>query len=560
MSSRSMKLIAFSAAAVLLCGCTDAPAENDDASSSREQVTESISSEASKTDPAEKEKTTEKNTETSKPVSQKDTKKYETGDCMPVLSIETNSKSDNVMDFVTKPVADHVSEAISTWTPGYIKPPVPYYEECRITLTAPGGGTLFSNADAQVKVRGNWTTVYDKKPLRIKFGQRQAMDGLNEGAEMKNWVLLAGYKDGSLSRDKAALSASREILGKDGLFAADAEFVEVEINGEYWGVYLLADMQQVNKHRIDITSPEKDYQGTDIGYFMEYDGYYMNEDELHSVFVSYADNAPLVPFDGNGGSGKTMRPLSDEHDVGISIKSTVNSKEQHDFIENYINNVYDIMYFAAYNDEAYVFNDQFTEISKVSDISPEEAVRRAVNVDSLADMYIVSELTCDADIYWSSFFMDVDLGEGGDKKLTFEAPWDFDSSMGNKKDRCQDGQGMYAANIVSDVNDFYETINPWLAVLMNEEWFTDIIAEKWTALYDGGTFSRMCSMVQDDAKQYKTAFERNYSKWNNIIDNDDIINELSERSAKCRDQQDAADYLDEWLNARIAYLNGYWHK
>ncbi|MBR6243179.1 MAG: CotH kinase family protein, partial [Ruminococcus sp.] len=238
----------------------------------------------------------------------------------------------------------------------------------------------------------------------------------------------------------------------------------------------------------------------------------------------------------------------------------VNSKEQHDFIENYINNVYDIMYFAAYNDEAYVFNDQFTEISKVSDISPEEAVRRAVNVDSLADMYIVSELTCDADIYWSSFFMDVDLGEGGDKKLTFEAPWDFDSSMGNKKDRCQDGQGMYAANIVSDVNDFYETINPWLAVLMNEEWFTDIIAEKWTALYDGGTFSRMCSMVQDDAKQYKTAFERNYSKWNNIIDNDDIINELSERSAKCRDQQDAADYLGEWLNARIAYLNGYWHK
>ena len=43
---------------------------------------------------------------------------------MPVLSIETNNKSDNVMDFVTKPVADHVSEAISTWTPGYIKPEV----------------------------------------------------------------------------------------------------------------------------------------------------------------------------------------------------------------------------------------------------------------------------------------------------------------------------------------------------------------------------------------------------------------------------------------------------
>ena len=105
------------------------------------------------------------------------------------------------------------------------------------------------------------------------------------------------------------------------------------------------------------------------------------------------------------------------------------------------------MYEAAYFNKALVFNDTYTAISETNDITPQQAVEKVVNVDSLADMYIISELTCDADIYWSSFFMDADFSAGGDVRLTFEAPWDFDSSMGNK-DRCADGTGFYAANIV----------------------------------------------------------------------------------------------------------------
>jgi hypothetical protein len=41
----------------------------------------------------------------------------------------------------------------------------------------------------QVKVRGNWTTDYPKKSLRIKFDDKQKMFGLNSDGEFKNWVL-----------------------------------------------------------------------------------------------------------------------------------------------------------------------------------------------------------------------------------------------------------------------------------------------------------------------------------------------------------------------------------
>ena len=201
------------------------------------------------------------------------------------------------------------------------------------------------------------------------------------------------------------------------------------------------------------------------------------------------------------------------NDIGVTIKNDIISQEQHDFISSFVNNTYKIMYEAAYNDAAYVFSDDYSEIVPASNITPFEAVDKVVNLESLADMYIISEITCDADIYWSSFFMTADFGETGDKKLTFTAPWDFDSAMGNK-DRCADSTGLYAANIVPDVNGDYETINPWLAVLMYEEWFTDIIRENWTEAYNSGIFTSACDMIKADTAEYTAAFNRNYTRWN----------------------------------------------
>ena len=489
---------------------------------------------------------------------------------LPVLSIETKSKEPDVMNFVTKPVTKHVAEAIATWTPNYKMPPEPYYEECTVTLRDGDGNIMLSPADAKVKVRGNWTTNYAKKPLKIKFAEKQNLLGLNDGAELKSWLLLAEYKDASMLRNKAALYASREILGADGLYAADADFVSVEINGEYYGIYLLSDMQQVNSSRIDITEPEKDYTGTDIGYLLEYDGYFANEDELHRFSLDFDGNAPLRVYDGdleNEHYSRALRmtPTEPKKPVGMTIKSSIYSQEQHDFIENFVNNVYTIMYEAAYNDKAYVFDADYSSISETSDISPQQAVENVVDVQSLVDTYIISELTCDADIYWSSFYMDADFGPDGNKKLTFEAPWDFDSSMGNKE-RCIDGTGYYASNEVPDVDGgsmgggLYETVNPWLVVLAYEDWYRDMIKDTWTKAYDDGVFKRTCELIEDDSTALEDEFAKNYQKWNNIVANFDFAMELSEPAAECKTEAEAADFLVTWLRSRIKFLNGEWHK
>lgn len=487
-----------------------------------------------------------------------------------VISIQTVNRADDVMKFITEPVAKHVAESIASWTPGYVMPPEPYYEECTISVKDKNGNVTLSDVKGKVKVRGNWTSVYQKKPLKINFKKKQSMIGLNNNAEMKNWLLLAEYKDASMLRDKAAFSLAKGIYESEGLYTADSDFAEVNVNGEYQGLYLLTEMQQINPNRVNITEPEKGYTGTDIGYLMEMDGYYVYESELQGFHVDYADNAPLVPYDGKGGSGKTMQCLPESEDdpksdIGITIVNTLNSKEQHDFIENFTNNVYKIMYEAAYNNKAYRFDKNYSSISEADDISPQEAVENVVDVKSLADTYILNEIVCDADIYWSSFYMNVDFGADGNKKLTFEAPWDFDSALGNK-DRCADSTGFYAANIVPDVNGGpgkggeYNTINPWLAVLANTDWFQDIVKTKWTETYDSGIFTKVTQILENDSVTYKAAFEKNYSKWDNIVHNEEFSNELSKGAAQCKTEEEAAQYLIKWLKNRIEFLNSEWHK
>jgi hypothetical protein len=345
--------------------------------------------------------------------------------------------------------------------------------------------------------------------------------------------------------------------------------VEVFINGEYWGVYLLTEMQQVNEERVNISSVPSGYTGTDIGYFIEMDGYAYTEDDLHQFYLGYADNAPLVPYDGNGGSGRTMTPLADGPDdpkgnIGISISSDINSPAQRDFIASFMEHVYEIMYAAAYRNEAYRFNADYTAIEKTTDLTPREAVEQVVDIQSLVDTYILNEVVCDADVYYSSFYMTADFGEGGNKKLTFEAPWDFDSGLGLKS-RCPDGTGYYAANIVPDVNGGpeyggFNTINPWLAVLANLDWYQELVKDTWTAAYDDKVFDRALQMIETDAENCKTAFAKNYMKWNNIINNGAFVNELSAKAAACKNETEAIEYLYEWLDARVNFLNEQWHR
>lgn len=445
--------------------------------------------------------------------------------------------------FVTEPIAHHVKDAQRGWNDlSNINTPDPWYEDCSIAVDNVTVGT------GKVKVRGNWTTSYDKKSLRIKFEQKQNLCGLHNGEQFKNWVLLAVWKDASFLRDAVALKMFKAMFPD--YYASDCKLVEVEVNDVYMGVYLLAEQQEVKSKRINITEPESNSTATNIGYLIEFDQYYTSEIENERFEINYG--ADIRDY-----AGVVLRNIQ----KGYTIKSDVYSAEQKDFIMKYMNRLWRICYDAVYNKKYYKFSssytlEEYTPEGSTDDEKCKNCISAVIDVTSLADMYIYNELICDPDLYLTSFFMDIDFGEGKDRKLRFEAPWDFDSTMGNKR-HCADSQNMFAGRVQRDVN--YEAgteycANPWMVIFIKQGWFQQLVKTEWARIDWTTILTGVSSYIDENSSSDKEGVF-NYTRylWGTASENSELC---EGSSAVARSSQaDSALYLKNWLELRFSTVN-----
>lgn len=464
------------------------------------------------------------------------------GTGLPQIHI-VSTENEKGFEFVTVPISKVVVEASKAWLPPddpALKTPEPWYEKCNISVYDKKGKNLLDNVTGQVKVRGNWSSSYDKKPLRIKFDEKQVMLDMHNGTDYKNWVLLAEYKDFSFLRNATALKLAKLINNKN--YNSDYEFVEVYINDEYWGVYLLAEQQENKKGKVKLT---EDSEALEIGYFIEYDSNAWLEDYYFEMDYKY----PLTDFYG------------EEIEKGTSLysfKSDVNAYQK-EFIASYMNNLWELCYKAAYDNEFYKFDENY-ELVKAEEgefANAKECISSVVDLDSLVEVYLHQEIVCDPDIYINSFFMDLDLSPENYKKLTFEAAWDFDSALGNKR-QCADAQGVWAGAVCRNVNfeEGSRECNPWLMIFINCDWFKQMVSEKWNKLTAANALSELTNQIDNVTKVYKDNFAKNSKKW--VIEDKSFGGELNEETSACTTQQESAEYLKNWLTNRFTALDKIW--
>lgn len=463
------------------------------------------------------------------------------GTKMPVIKITADylatSEEDgyvekDVNDFVKLPVAKSVKEQEKDWNgTAYANAPVPFYKDSTITVIDEDETEVLTEAKGKVKVRGNWTTTYPKKPLRIKFDKKQSMLGLNEGNEFKNWVLLASFKDRSFLRDITGFTLGKEL--SPNYYTSDFKLVEVYVNEEYFGVYILAEQQEVKDERINIDDAEKN-SSTETGYLIEYDRYYEYEDEETVFELKHGSEVK----DRNGEIVSEFNIESNKGYAGYTIKndlSETNYAAQRDYIKKYMQTLWDKCY-AAVND------------STKSEADVKAVIEQYIDIQSLVDTYLLQEIVCDPDLYITSFFMTLDLSKA-DAKLTFQAPWDFDSTMGNKKHDAND-QGVYAGVVGWDVNhERRGTGNPWMMLLVNQPWFNEMVKTKWNEV-KGSVFSKVTNQITSLTSEYSANFEANYKTWP-MKHNDEYRSE----AAACKTQSEAATQLKNWLNTRKSSLD-----
>ena len=149
--------------------------------------------------------------------------------------------------------------------------------DCFISIISDNGQTLLADS-AQIRLRGNASMGFPKKPYRIKFAHKHQV--LGAPANAKKWTLINNYGDKTLMRNQLAFELSRR-LGMP--YTPFCTYVDVIVNGDYKGCYQLCDQIEVKKHRVDIEEMStNDNSGEALtgGYLIEADAYAGSEPSM----------------------------------------------------------------------------------------------------------------------------------------------------------------------------------------------------------------------------------------------------------------------------------------
>ena len=235
----------------------------------------------------------------------------------------------------------------------------------------------------QVRGRGNTTWSWPKKPYLIKLDKKASVLGM---PKHKRWILLANFLDRTLMRNMVSM----KVASMTGLaWTPHCVPVELVLNGQHKGSYLLIEQVRVDKDRVNITEMSKEDNTGDAvtgGYLLECDFHYDNE-------VQWIDNhGKCVQMD-NGIPFGVKYP--DSEDLTTA---------QLTYIKNYISEVAGTLYGPNFKD-------------------PENGYAKYLDIDSFVDYWIVFEVMGNHELgNPGSVYMHKDRGG----KLVAGPCWDFD--------------------------------------------------------------------------------------------------------------------------------------
>ncbi len=222
----------------------------------------------------------------------------------------------------------------------------------------------------QIKGRGNASFKMYKYGYKLKFNEKATLFGFPKD---KEWNLIANAADKSLLMNFITFKLSKW-LGSD--YEPRATFVELYLNRNYLGVYLLTEQIKVSKNRVDI--PKEGYS-----FLLEKSN---KEDSLKTHI-------------------KTK-----QHNLFVIRSPKEPSAQQRDSLRKHFNHW-----------ESYLENGKFQ--------SP-KAIGEWIDLDSYFRMYWIQEFSKNLD---GAFKRSIFLTWQANDKIKFGPVWDFDMAYGNSE-------------------------------------------------------------------------------------------------------------------------------
>lgn len=364
------------------------------------------------------------------------------------------------------------------------------YVSAKINVQDEDGAFDMSDMGVSIRLRGNSSLGVDKKSYKLKFDKKQNILNLGDG-KGKTWGLIANYYDQSLLRNWTMYKMG-DVLDNMA-YSPNCKSVEVCVNGEYQGVYLLTELANVNKNRVDITE-EPD--------LVEENGY----------LVEMSRYAEENRFDAD----------TENYEIKSDLSATESIKEKQ------------IAYISSYVEKSVL----------TLKAGKKEEVEKYIDIDSLVDIYIANEVAKNVDAGWDSFYMYKDAGG----KLGFGPVWDFDLALGNAN--CVKGFDSWKGFSAYTILNVNANSNPWLCYAMNCDWFRELAAARWNEVKE--ELVNVADGIVTEAEANIQSYLRNFDKWDLI--GHQVYIEPAQISA-LKSYKEHYTYLSDWLHNRIDWLD-----
>lgn len=376
---------------------------------------------------------------------------------------------------------------------------------------ADGSTTEVSNSGT-VNVRGNSTSLADKKAYNLKFDSSINPFGMGTA---KKWSLLANIFDKTMIRNYMGLNFQRYLESTQTpfennvskAFTSNCKNVDLYVDGKYLGTYLLTESVEVGADRVNIDTSYYDKTTDDVKADSTPTTVTINgtEYKLYDALLELANDSRL---DTDAYYFKTSvlgqqfglnDPVCSTDIAGNKLNPSLTGNSADAVKPQFVNDIKSYLegFETVINSTSYETSDaQFEDMKKF------------IDVDSFVDFYITSEYFMTKDIGFSSTRFYIKNG-----KLYAGPLWDLDLSSGNIDDH-ENAQDFRSQNAFK-----------WFEVLMkNKNFYNKVVARykellpKIKSLYaDNGEVD---TVVNEISKSVKTNYENAYNYKRATTDDD----------------------------------------
>ena len=370
-----------------------------------------------------------------------------------------------------------------------------------------------------IEIRGAWSSTLPQKPYG--FETRDA-SGANLNVSLfgmppeNDWILLANYNDKTFMRNTLAY----DLFRKMGHYAPRTQMVEVIINNEYRGIYILMEKIKQDKGRVDIAKlTNLDISGDNVsgGYIFKID-YFNSANSWQSSFR---------PIDH---PEKTVNYVYADPDPAELLG------QQKEYLKTAVNSF-----------EAVLYGSNFKNATS--------GYAAWIDVNSFIDYFIVNEVARNVDGYKKSvfFFKDKD-SKGG--KINAGPVWDFDWAWKNIRDcrtfQATDGSGW--SYLINDCLSSPPYSNGWTVRLLQDENFANALNNRYFELRQSFLSSEYLNSYIDSVKNLASEAQvRHYAKWQ-IIGSAVGAPEVDYQPSTYAGQ---VDKFKSWIQIRLTWLDSH---